>query len=82
MSETLIKLSQRGQITLPVELRRKLHWEPGQYLRLDHSDTQVKLEAVEKGSDPWNRLVKTLTSIGATDEDWKEIHRFRHAGDR
>lgn len=48
MSVTTIKLSSKGQVVIPKEIRDELHWQAGTQLTLVSSDIGVTLKATPK----------------------------------
>ena len=50
MAEAVVKLGSRGQIFIPAELRRNLHWKLGSRLRVIQTGKELKLQAVDRES--------------------------------
>jgi AbrB family looped-hinge helix DNA binding protein len=48
MSVTTIKLSSKGQIVIPKEIRDELHWQAGTQLTLVSSKSSVTLKTAPK----------------------------------
>lgn len=48
MSVATVKLSSKGQIVIPKEIRDELHWEPGTQLALVSSINGVTLQALPR----------------------------------
>ena len=64
MKKTIVRLSSKGQFTLPAEVRRKIGLRKGDYLKsYTVGDTLILLERVAAG--PFEEIVERFSRIAA-----------------
>ncbi len=83
MAARTIEMAQRGQVTIPKELRMEHHWEPGQQFTIIDLNGVVVMSPRESRIDILaDQLRDGLLSDGATLETMlEELRRIREAGD-
>ncbi len=47
MSESIIKIGERGQITIPLDARTEANIQPGDYVRVTTHNNEIVIEPIE-----------------------------------
>ncbi len=79
-----IKVSSKGQITLPAEVRRGLNLKPGSYLKLAEEDGVYTLVPVEKGIEDLKGSVnvnKRQNFKKARHQSMEDLANEKYSGD-
>lgn len=69
----LVRVQERGQITLPVEIRRKWGLKPGDLVAVEETSTGAAV--VPQRTIPAAELEEVFRNSGITMEDWVESAR-------
>ncbi len=73
-----LKVNSRGQVTLPAEIRRRYHIEPGSKFQLNEEPEKLVLEYEEPGPYPVTEgLVELLAQTGLSSKDYELIRKWR-----
>lgn len=71
-----VKVSERGQITIPKAIREKELIRPNMILRIIDMPGAIIIEKISTKS-PEDMILEALRAAKFTDEDWEEIQRER-----
>lgn len=71
MARTFVAVNAQGRVTLPAEVRRKLHLRDGSQLEVAVDDQRITLRPVQliTGEDAWAYTAESLASIRRGLED-------------
>ena len=68
MAHTVAKVTTKGQLTVPLAVRKKLGIRPGDVLEFIEADGEYRIRKVMKSS-PFDKYVGYLTSEAGDDSD-------------
>ena len=78
-----MRVSNKGQVTIPIDVRRKLGFAPGVQIALAVDGDQVKLRRADRGNcspeefEAWLKNVRGTGDSGLTTEEIMEMTRGR-----
>ena len=64
----IVRASKKCQIVIPVEIRRRMGIEPGEYFRLEESDGHIVLRPL--GQDPVQACLGMFADGGSLTQEW------------
>ncbi len=77
MTEEVVKLGERGQITIPMRIRKKKSLRAKSLLRVYEVDDLIVLKKISEKPLNLELTLKKLQKLGMTEKDWKEIEKSR-----
>jgi antitoxin PrlF len=66
---TYARLTSKGQVTVPKEVRQKLHLEPGDVLAYEVEGDAVKVSKVQRFDAVWHKTLATTLEEWNSPED-------------
>ena len=81
MLTDFVKINDRGQITIPKDIREQEGLRPDSLIRITDMTGTIFLSKIEEKS-PEEAILESLQSMSLTMEDWKEIEKERDESDR
>ena len=81
MEDQIIKVNEKGQITLPVKMRELEGIRPNDFVRVSYVPNMIFVDKVEDDSST-ETLIELFRKLELNDEDWEEIKRERREADR
>lgn len=84
-----VKIGKRGVIVIPKEIREKGKLSPHQTVKMTYLDGQIvirtspfiSISASKFEGSPEDAILRILSRIKLSNEDWEEIKRDRHRED-
>lgn len=68
------KISQKGQVTIPKEVRKKIHADPGDLIEYEIQDNVVIIRRVEPFDRTFHAALQETLSEWTSAEDEKAFH--------
>lgn len=72
-----VKVGNRGQITIPLEIRKEEGIEPKQIVKVVDIVGNIKIVPLKKGKEPEEDILDILKSVDLGKDAWKEIQKER-----
>ncbi|MBL7170253.1 MAG: AbrB/MazE/SpoVT family DNA-binding domain-containing protein [Candidatus Aenigmarchaeota archaeon] len=82
MDDQIVKVNDKGQITLPVKMRKLEGIKPNDFVKVSYVPSMIFIDKVEDESDIVEDIMDSFKKLGLTDEDWEEIKKERREADR
>ena len=73
--EEIVKVGERGQIVIPVKIRKQEQIGTNSYVRVIDIDGRIVIDKIK--TKPIEKVINSLTSLELTDKDWEDIQRER-----
>ncbi|MBI2541693.1 AbrB/MazE/SpoVT family DNA-binding domain-containing protein [Candidatus Woesearchaeota archaeon] len=75
--EKYVKISERGQIVIPKEIREKEDIQPEDRLKVINLDGEIIIKVEKQERQAELRALELLKKAKLTEKDWQEIKRMR-----
>ncbi len=75
--EKYVKIGERGQLTIPLEIRKEESIEPKQIVKIVDISGDIKIVPLKKGKEPEEDILDILQSVDLGKDAWKEIQKER-----
>ncbi|NCN39151.1 MAG: hypothetical protein COY38_03475 [Candidatus Aenigmarchaeota archaeon CG_4_10_14_0_8_um_filter_37_24] len=82
MEDQIIKVNEKGQITLPVKMRELEGIRPNDFVRVSYVPNMIFVDKVEGNEDVVQDIMDSFAKLELTDEDWEQIKKERREADR
>ncbi len=82
MDDQIVKVNDKGQITLPAKMRELEGIRPNDFVKVSYVPSMIFVDKVEEESDIVEDIMKSAAKLGLTDKDWEEIEKERDESDR
>lgn len=77
MIEDVIKLGERGQVTIPMSIRKKEKLKAKTLLRVYDVDGLIILKKIDEAPLNIDKTLQTIGNLDLTKEDWQLIEKER-----
>jgi AbrB family looped-hinge helix DNA binding protein len=73
--EEIVKVGERGQIVIPSKIRKQEKINSNSYVRVIDINGRIVIDKIK--TKPIDKIIDSLSSLGLTDKDWKDIQSER-----
>jgi len=82
MEPQIVKVNDKGQVTLPVKMRELEGIRPNDFVKVSYVPSTIFIDKIEKEVDIVQDIMDSAAKLGLTDKDWEEIEKERDESDR